>query len=110
MTASPSRERHIKWLKWAIWFSQVDLSDFRDGDWINLRQDLKDYVGSRFGAAIAGVITIPQEFIEELVSSLGTKEKQGELKTLQSGIKQDLKSLAYYGEDESIELLPVKSS
>ncbi len=46
MTPSELRAGHIKMLKWAIWLCQAKLESLRDGDWINLKQDLNDFVYS----------------------------------------------------------------
>jgi len=44
MARSPSQEEHIKKLGWAIWLCQVDLGTLREGDWLNLKQELYDFV------------------------------------------------------------------
>jgi hypothetical protein len=108
MATRSSHERHIRRLEWAIWLSQVNLNGFRDGDWLNLQQDFREHIASSFSASIAGVVPIPQEHVDELVvSSLATKAKQGELEKLQRSIKEDLKKIAYSGENEPSDLLPV---
>src|SRR5262249_13773989 len=41
-----TRERkveHLKKLEWAVWFAQAKLDGFREGDWLNLKEDLYRY-------------------------------------------------------------------
>src|SRR5262245_50702751 len=37
------RAGYIKKLEWAIWLSQVKLQELREGDWLNLREELHDF-------------------------------------------------------------------
>ena len=44
MPKSPFISEHIKKLNWAIWMSQVNLDTLREGDWLNLKQDLYGFM------------------------------------------------------------------
>ena len=44
MKQSPIQGEHIKKLAWAIWFSQAELAVFREGDWMNAKQDLWEFI------------------------------------------------------------------
>lgn len=44
MKQAQIQDRHIKMLDWAISFCQVDLNTLREGDLINLKQDLYEFV------------------------------------------------------------------
>jgi hypothetical protein len=37
-------KEHIAWLKWAILFCRRDLESLREGDWLNLREDLYEFI------------------------------------------------------------------
>jgi hypothetical protein len=109
MTRSQSQEDHIKRLEWAIWLSQVNLAEFREGDWLNLQQDFKAYIARSFTASIAGVFQLPKKFVESQVASLARKEQQSDLEKLQSAIRDDLRKVAYSGEDEPSEMFPLST-
>jgi len=44
MKQAQIRDRHIEKVNWAIWFCQVDLDTLREGDLLNLKQDLYGFV------------------------------------------------------------------
>src|SRR5262249_33483516 len=91
MERASSQERHIKRLQWAIWFSQANLSDFRDGDWINLQQDLKTHY---LGAAR------PQDGVKDVPLPI-QPEARGHLEVLQGSVNADLRSIAYHEDKPS---------
>lgn len=43
MTPSQKKERAEK-LEWAIWLAQIDLHTLREGDWLNIGGDLKQFI------------------------------------------------------------------
>lgn len=72
-------------LEWAIWFSQVPFDSLREGDWVNLRQDLYEFVSgapdvaSSLKSVTAGLGTWTEDR-EKLLSSENISTAQASLK------------------------------
>jgi len=72
MKLSPFQGQHIKSIEWAIWLSQVNFSEFTEGDWLTSKEGLYDFIFWQ---------EIPESFIKgkdwkgpELLSDLPLKK------------------------------------
>ena len=87
MKPSAIEAGHIQMLERAVWFSQVPFNNLREGDWVNLRQDLHEFVS---GAP---------DVVRSLVGSGTWSEKrkllsQEDISTAQANLKKWLRRLA----------------
>src|SRR5215510_9386605 len=105
MAASAVEKVDIKNLEWAIWFSQADLSSLREGDWINLKEDLYDFIDvdrvkSR-GLASTIFQTTPENYIAEVKKMFCDETTEKDIAAIQGELKKRLLGFAYFqGEDE----------
>lgn len=80
MNWAEHQREHIKQLKFAVSLSQRDLTQLRDGDWQNLREDLYDFVNPTVGQRLQEVFLPPdikERFIKMLtVSAIAAIQKQ----------------------------------
>ena len=91
MKRSAIEAGHIQMLEWAVWFSQVPFNNLREGDWVNLRQDLHKFVSGAPDAVRS---------LRSLVAGLGTWAEgrkllsQENISTAQASLKKWFRSLA----------------
>lgn len=97
MRRSPTHGEHLKRLELAVWFSQVDLKTFREGDWVNLVDDLNDFVFRSNAPSEKGLLGASR-----LISLHGTGRVQQlrnstrkEIESIQAVLLEDLKALAF---------------
>jgi hypothetical protein len=85
----------IKKLNWAIELSRLDLKSLRDGDWLNLKEDLYDFVfvGWPVGGNIFGGTEEKEEFNKKVTSEFVSR--------LQAGLRDKLQSIAAGGNAKS---------
>jgi hypothetical protein len=101
---------HIKNLEWAIWFCQVDLSGLRGGDWINLKEDLYDFVDiDRAKAASSLSLMFPatkyEDYESEVKKEFCDKTTETDIVKIQGELKKRLLGFAYSKGENETELL-----
>jgi len=92
MKPTPIEAAHIEMLEWAISLSRAKLDEFREGDWLNLKEDLYNFVIKN---------SFPESSREApLIGALGKKEDfigqlgKDELKDGQQDLKRMLRRVA----------------
>jgi hypothetical protein len=101
MTISAVQMGHIKYLEWAIWFCQETLSNLREGDWINLKEDLYKFI--EYGQSEVALLkaTFGKDAGEGLKSEFCKATSEKEIAEVQGGLKRRLSGFAYtIGEQE----------
>lgn len=88
MKQSEIEAEHIKWLVWAILFSQADLDSLREGDWLNLKEDLYEFID--VPAPIQHLV-LPPAKRDEFVNLISREQ----VSKIQERIKSDLFAYSY---------------
>jgi len=94
MKGSEIKAEHIKSLEWAVLFSRKDLKSLREGDWLNLKEDLYDFI-----AAPTPLQTsfLPPSTKEEFIRTV----TPAKVSQIQERIKSDLFKYSYTPNDPS---------
>jgi len=100
MALSTAEKIDIKNLEWAIWFSQVDLSGLRVGDWINLKEDLYDFIHTNTVLdieflAVVFPATKPEDHIAEHKKDFCDSTTETDIVAIQGELKKRLFGFAY---------------
>jgi len=106
MALSAAEKVDIKNLEWAIWFSQADVSSLRAGDWINLKEDLYDFIDIDRVKTAQNIVamfsqTKPEDYIAEVKKDFCDSTTETDIVAIQGELKKRLLGFAYFqGEDE----------
>src|SRR5262245_23647567 len=95
MALSTAEKVDIKNLEWAIWFSQVDLSGLRAGDWINLKEDLYDFINTNRVQDIEFLAGLPKDYIAEQKKDFCDSTTETDIVAIQGELKKRLFGFAY---------------
>jgi hypothetical protein len=107
MTISAVQQGHIKTLEWAIRFCQANLSALREGDWINLKEDLYEFIeyGQHTAALLKAIFPDQDNPGGELKSEFCKRTTEKEIAEVQGGLKRRLSGFAYSRGEQEVALL-----
>ena len=107
MAISAAQQEHIKSLEWAIRFCQANLSALRDGDWINLKEDLYEFIeyGQHTVAKMKAIFPDQDNLGRELKSEFCKRTTEKEIAEVQGGLKKRLSGFAYSRGEQEVALL-----
>jgi hypothetical protein len=104
MAISAVQKGHIETLEWAIGFCQANLGALRDGDWINLKEDLYEFIeyGQHTAARLKAIFPDQDNVGGELKAEFCKATTEKEIAEVQGGLKKRLSGFAYSkGEQEA---------
>jgi hypothetical protein len=107
MAISAGQHEHIKNLEWAIWFCQENLSALREGDWINLKEDLYEFIeyGQNTAAVLKAIFPDRGNPGGELKGEFCKTTTEKEIAKVQRGLKRRLSGFAYSKGEQEVAVL-----
>ena len=92
--------QHIKWLEWAVSLCRRDIGSLREGDWLNLKEDLWEFATAPDSIRSSFLLSVTKEdFVEQMTVPLAIR--------IQEVIKRDLRSACYRANGDAAAIPPI---